>query len=193
LDWSESAGVKIVTLWLLSNQNLARPKIELDPLLEIIDIAVKNLNELGRWEINPVGSMELLPESLQTTLRTAQLQSKGRGKLMVNVAIGYGGRDEISDAVKAYLSAPENKTLTGIELADKFQPTAIESYLYTAGLPDPDLLIRTSGEQRLGGFMLWQSANSEVYFCDAYWPDFRHLDFLRALRSYSQRQRRFGL
>jgi short-chain Z-isoprenyl diphosphate synthase len=110
----------------------------------------------------------------------------------VNVAIGYGGRREIVDAVKGYL---QDKSAYGANLEDAaagLTTEEISKYLYTAGQPDPELLIRTSGEQRLGGFLLWQSALSEFYFCEAYWPDFRRVDFLRALRAYSQRQRRLG-
>jgi short-chain Z-isoprenyl diphosphate synthase len=112
--------------------------------------------------------------------------------LQVNVAIGYGGRREIVDAVKGFLleEAKEGRSLT--EAAAELDGDAIARHLYTAGQPDPDLLIRTSGEQRLGGFLLWQSALSEFYFCEAYWPDFRRVDFLRALRDYSLRHRRLG-
>ena len=114
------------------------------------------------------------------------------GGVEVNVAIGYGGRREIVDAVKGFL---QDKSSHGSNLEDAaaaLTTEEISKYLYTAGQPDPELLIRTSGEQRLGGFLLWQSALSEFYFCEAYWPDFRRVDFLRALRAYSQRQRRLG-
>jgi short-chain Z-isoprenyl diphosphate synthase len=110
----------------------------------------------------------------------------------VNVAVGYGGRQEIADAVRSLLQDHSSKGTTIEELAELLDVEHIADHLYTAGLPDPDLVIRTSGEQRLGGFLLWQSAHSEFYFCDAYWPDFRRVDFLRALRSYSARHRRFG-
>ena len=108
------------------------------------------------------------------------------------MAIGYGGRREIVDAVKSYLSDRRESGATLKEASDGLSPEEISKYLYTAGQPDPELLIRTSGEQRLGGFLLWQSAHSEFYFCEAYWPDFRRVDFLRALRAYSQRHRRLG-
>jgi len=112
--------------------------------------------------------------------------------LQVNVAVGYGGRREIVDAVKGYLADQADAGLTLQEAAIALDADAISRHLYTAGQPDPDLLIRTSGEQRLGGFLLWQSALSEFYFCEAYWPDFRRVDFLRALRDYSHRHRRLG-
>jgi short-chain Z-isoprenyl diphosphate synthase len=110
----------------------------------------------------------------------------------VNVAIGYGGRREIVDAVKSYLADEELQGRSIAQAQEKLSTEEISKFLYTAGQPDPELLIRTSGEQRLGGFLLWQSALSEFYFCEAYWPDFRRVDFLRALRAYSLRQRRMG-
>ena len=112
--------------------------------------------------------------------------------LLVNVAVGYGGRREIADAVRSLLQEQATKGTTIEELAEVLDVEHIAEHLYTAGQPDPDLVIRTSGEQRLGGFLLWQSTHSEFYFCDAYWPAFRKVDFLRALRSYAARSRRFG-
>jgi short-chain Z-isoprenyl diphosphate synthase len=106
--------------------------------------------------------------------------------------VGYGGRQEITDAVRSMLMAHAAHGTTIEELAETLQVEHIAEHLYTKGQPDPDLVIRTSGEQRLSGFLLWQSAHSEFYFCEAYWPDFRHVDFLRALRAYSERNRRFG-
>jgi short-chain Z-isoprenyl diphosphate synthase len=193
LDWCEEAEVKVVTLWLLSNQNLHRPAEELAPLLDIIAAAVEDLARRRRWEIRPVGSMELLPQGLQDRLNAVAAATKGIKGVMVNVAIGYGGRNEIADAVKALVTAKAKEGKSADAIASEVSVDEISKYLYTAGLPDPDLVIRTSGEQRLGGFLLWQSAHSEFYFCEAYWPDFRRVDFLRALRAYSQRHRRFGV
>lgn len=192
LDWSEQTQVKVVTLWLLSNQNLHRPADELAPLLKIISDSVQELVSRGRWEIRPVGSMELLPLELQESLKQAALTTKGIPGVVVNVAIGYGGRSEIADAVKSLILDKSKAGLSAPEIAASVNVDEISKHLYTAGLPDPDLVIRTSGEQRLGGFLLWQSAHSEFYFCEAYWPDFRRVDFLRAIRAYSQRNRRFG-
>jgi short-chain Z-isoprenyl diphosphate synthase len=193
LDWCEEAQVAVVTLWLLSNDNLARPAAELDPLLQIIGDAIEELGRIGRWELRPFGSMELLPTWLQEKLQNVATKSKGIPGVLVNVAIGYGGRQEIADAVKSLISdaAKDGKSIE--QLAGLISEDEIGKFLYTAGLPDPDLVIRTSGEQRLGGFLLWQSAKSEFYFCEAYWPDFRKVDFLRALRAYAQRHRRLGL
>jgi short-chain Z-isoprenyl diphosphate synthase len=136
--------------------------------------------------------MELLPKELVDQLNDVASKTKGIKGVLINVAIGYGGRSEIADAVKSIITAPANADKSAVEIASSISVDEIGRHLYTAGLPDPDLVIRTSGEQRLGGFLLWQSAHSEFYFCEAYWPDFRRVDFLRAIRAYSQRNRRFG-
>ncbi len=193
LDWCEAAQVKVVTLWLLSNQNLNRSPEELVPLLRIIGDAVNDLAAKKRWEIRPVGSLELLPAQLQEELAKVAEATKGIKGIVVNVAVGYGGRSEIADAVKNLIIEGSQAGKTPVEIAATISVDEIGRHLYTAGLPDPELVIRTSGEQRLGGFLLWQSAHSEFYFCEAYWPDFRRVDFLRALRAYAQRHRRFGV
>ncbi len=192
LEWCEEANVKIITLWLLSTDNLNRPPEELDPLLQIIGAAVDRLAELQRWEIKPLGALDLLPDWLHEKLARVAIESKGASSIVVNVAIGYGGRREIVDAVRNYIRTGISTGKSADEIADEISSDEIGKHLYTAGLPDPDLVIRTSGEQRLSGFLLWQSAHSDFYFCEAYWPDFRRVDFLRALRAYSQRHRRFG-
>ena len=192
LDWCEESKVEVLTIWLLSNQNLNRPPEELEPLLQIIADTVNDLASRRRWEIRPVGSMELLPKSLVDQLMDVAEKTKGIKGVVINVAIGYGGRSEIADAVKSLITSGVNTGKSPTEIANSVSVEEISRHLYTAGLPDPDLVIRTSGEQRLGGFLLWQSANSEFYFCEAYWPDFRRVDFLRAIRAYSQRNRRFG-
>ena len=192
LEWCEEADVTIITLWLLSTDNLNRDPGELDSLLKIIATAVDHLDELGRWEIKPLGALELLPEWLRVKLKDVELRSKGRTKIVVNVAIGYGGRHEIVDAVRDFMKDGISEGKSAGEIAAALTIEEVSRHLYTAGIPDPELVIRTSGEQRLSGFLLWQSAHSEFYFCEAYWPDFRRVDFLRALRAYSQRHRRFG-
>ena len=192
LDWCEESKVEVLTIWMLSNQNLNRPPEELEPLLQIIADTVNDLASRRRWEIRPVGSMELLPKSLVDQLMDVAEKTKGIKGVVINVAIGYGGRSEIADAVKSLITSGVNTGKSPTEIANSVSVEEISRHLYTAGLPDPDLVIRTSGEQRLGGFLLWQSANSEFYFCEAYWPAFRRVDFLRAIRAYSQRNRRFG-
>lgn len=192
LGWSHEAGVEVVTLWMLSTDNLERDPEELDALLEIICAAVERLADDGRWRLQHVGAIDLLPEWAAARLTAAVERTTEAGDLHVNVAVGYGGRHEIADAVRSYLRAAATEGETLEALAESLTLDHIGAHLYTKGQPDPDLVIRTSGEQRLSGFLLWQSAHSEFYFCDAYWPDFRHVDFLRALRAFSQRERRHG-
>jgi len=190
LGWCDEAEVRVVTLWLLSTDNFTRSAAEIEELLQIIGDTVDELAATGRWNIKAVGALDLLPNWLSEKL--SSLKPVINGGVEVNVAISYGGRREIVDAVKCYLSDEEKLGHSIEEAKENLSGDDISKFLYTAGQPDPELLIRTSGEQRLGGFMLWQSASSEFYFCEAYWPDFRRVDFLRALRAYSLRQRRFG-
>ena len=192
LGWCEEIGVEVVTLWLLSTDNLNRPSRELEPLLGIIIDAVETLAEQRRWRLHPVGALDLLPAKIAERLKVAAESTADVDGLLVNIAVGYGGRREIADAVRALLTEHAGKGTTLEELAEVLDVEHIAEHLYTKGQPDPDLVIRTSGEQRLGGFLLWQSAQSEFYFCEAYWPDFRRVDFLRAVRAYAERERRFG-
>ncbi|MCG2798047.1 MAG: isoprenyl transferase [Cellulomonas sp.] len=192
LEWSESIGVEVVTLWMLSTDNLSREPDELDALLEIIEDTVLELAACGRWRLQPMGSLDRLPDHTVAALRDAQERTTGVVGLHVNVAVGYGGRQEITDAVRAVLRQQAAAGASLEELAEAFEVDHIAEHLYTKGQPDPELLIRTSGEQRLGGFLMWQSAHSEYYFCEAYWPDFRKVDFLRAVRAYVARERRMG-
>jgi short-chain Z-isoprenyl diphosphate synthase len=193
LAWCDEAGVEVVTLWLLSSDNLSRPADELVPLLGIIEDTVRDLaRPANAWRVHPVGALDLLPDSTVRVLKEAEESTRDKPGLLVNVAIGYGGRREIADAVRSLLHERAAKGASLEEVASLLDVEHIAEHLYTKGQPDPDLVIRTSGEQRLGGFLLWQSAHSEFYFCDALWPDFRKVDFLRALRSYAQRSRRFG-
>lgn len=195
LTWSKEVGIQRCTLWMLSTDNLQRDPDQVHDLLEVISGAVEALATDPRWRVHCVGALELLPEEISARLRTAEEFSAGgahEDALNVNVAIGYGGRHEITDAVRALLRESAEKGLTLEDVANVLTVDDIAANLYTAGQPDPDLVIRTSGEQRLSGFLLWQSVHSEYYFCDAYWPDFRRVDYLRALRSYAQRERRMG-
>jgi short-chain Z-isoprenyl diphosphate synthase len=193
LDWCTDVHVEHVTLWLLSTDNLGRPEAELNPLLRIIAGVAEELAADGKpWRINAVGALDLLPEPTATALKTAESRTADRSGLTVNVAVGYGGRREIADAVRSLLQEHAAAGTSIEEVVELLDVDHIAEHLYTAGQPDPDLVIRTSGEQRLSGFLLWQSAHSEFYFCDALWPDFRKIDFLRALRDYGTRQRRFG-
>lgn len=190
LGWCEDAQVKIVTVWLLSTDNFKRSQEELDELLKIIANVIDELTALNKWNVRVVGALDVLPDWMAEKFKALPVNSKAT--MEVNVAIGYGGRREIVDAIKSYLHYERDKGASLEQAAAELTDDVISKFLYTAGQPDPDLLIRTSGEQRLGGFLLWQSTHSEFYFCEAYWPDFRRVDFLRALRAYAQRHRRFG-
>ena len=192
LGWCDEAGVEHVTLWMLSTDNLARPAQELAALFEIIEDVVDRIAASGRWRVHPVGALDLLPAGMAQRLKEHEDRTRALPGMHVNVAIGYGGRREIADAVRSLLQEHAARGTSIEELAEILDVEHIAEHLYTRGQPDPELVIRTSGEQRLSGFLLWQSAHSEFYFCEAYWPDFRRVDFLRALRSYAQRHRRYG-
>ena len=194
LRWCDEAGIRHVTLYLLAMDNLQRPASELDPLLKIIEDLVTELAAEGNpWRLRMVGALDVLPSSTAAALKAAEERTADRtGGVQVNAAVGYGGRREIADAVRSLMHEHAAAGGTLEELAEVLDVEHIAEHLYTKGQPDPDLVIRTSGEQRLSGFLLWQSAHSEFYFCDMNWPDFRRVDFLRALRSYANRQRRFG-
>jgi short-chain Z-isoprenyl diphosphate synthase len=194
LHWCDAAGIGLATLWLLSTENLSRKPAELDPLLGIIEGVAEDLAAEGKpWQLRMVGALDVLPSHTAEVLKAAQERTIGRtGGVEVNIAVGYGGRREIADAVRSLLQEQAKAGRSIEELAEMLDVDHIAEHLYTKGQPDPDLVIRTSGEQRLSGFLLWQSVHSEFYFCDAYWPGFRRVDFLRALRSYANRQRRYG-
>jgi short-chain Z-isoprenyl diphosphate synthase len=193
LAWCAEMGVEHVTLWLLSTDTLHRDPAELGPLLRIIEQVADDLSaEDQPWRLTVVGALDVLPAPTAVALKAASERSTGKTGMMVNLAVGYGGRREIADAVRSLLNEHARAGTSIEELAEIIDVEHIADHLYTKGQPDPDLVIRTSGEQRLSGFLLWQSAHSEFYFCDALWPDFRKVDFLRALRDFSARQRRYG-
>jgi short-chain Z-isoprenyl diphosphate synthase len=194
LQWCDELDIPVRTLWLLSTENLQRDEAELKNLLDVIEQSVTELANQQRWRINLVGAKDAIPQPLATAVATAVTATQTLlDKPIVNVAIAYGGRREVVDAVKSWLEIESAKGHSINELVSSLSDTQISAHLYTKGQPDPDLVIRTSGEQRLSGFLLWQSAHSEFYFCEAYWPAFRRIDFLRALRAFTQRQRRYGL
>ena len=193
LRWCDEAGVEVVTLFLLSTDNLQRPEPELTPLLRIIEGVACDLARPGRnWHLRAVGALELLPAETVAVMKEAEEDTRDRPGATVNLAVGYGGRREIADAVRSLLAEHAERGTTLPELIEVLDVEHIAEHLYTRGQPDPDLVIRTSGEQRMSGFLLWQTANAEFHFTDVYWPDFRRVDFLRALRDYAARHRRFG-
>jgi len=197
LSWCAELKIPMVTLWWLSTENLDRQPEEVRAVLDVIEdkltewVAGGLADRLG-IRVRPIGKLDLLPASALQVLQRAETATRQHDRILLNVGVGYGGRQEIVDAVRGYLSESFERRMPPEEILEGLTPDAIAKYLYTYDCPDPDLIIRTSGEVRLSGFMLWQSAHSEYYFCDAYWPAFRKLDFLRAIRSYQQRQRRFG-
>lgn len=193
LGWCSDLKIEHVTLYLLSTDNLkGRGSQELDDLIEIICSLAETLEKVGRWKLQIVGDIESLPiQAAQRLLTTQAATSKNLGT-HVNLAVAYGGRKEIADAIRSIIRKQAASGASIDDLAEVLTPELITEHLYTTGQPDPDLLIRTSGEQRLSGFLLWQSANSEFYFAEALWPDFRRVDFLRALRNFQRRHRRFG-
>jgi len=193
LGWCDGLGIRVVTLYLLSQDNLrGRTGEELGQLCVIIADLAGELADVPGWRIKHVGSRAGLPDPLVAALDDAEQRTAGAEGLHVNLAVGYGGRAEIADAVRSILHQHLDSGDTIDELAESLTPELIGEHLYTRGQPDPDLVIRTSGEQRLSDFMLWQSAHSEFYFVEALGPDLREVDFLRALRDYSRRQRRYG-
>jgi len=193
LEWCDAVGVKVVSLYLLSLDNLRkREPQELSDLIEIIAELADSLSRVKNWRVQHVGRSEAVPEDLARVLTAAQERTKDNDGLHVNLAVGYGGRGEIVDAVRSIIQQHDERGGTLEELAASLTPEQIGEHLYTGGQPDPDLVIRTSGEQRLSDFLLWQSAHSEFYFVEALGPDLREVDFLRAIRDYADRDRRFG-
>ena len=193
LSWCDDLGIGVVTLYLLSNDNLInRESEELRQLFDIIAELAEDLSHTEDWRVQQVGTSEGLPAGLSDALVAAETRTAANTGLHVNLAVGYGGRKEIADAVRSIVDSHNASGGTLDDLGALLTPELIAEHLYTGGQPDPDLVIRTSGEQRLSDFMLWQSAHSEFYFMEALGPDVREVDFLRALRAYATRQRRFG-
>ncbi len=193
LRWCDDIGVRVVSLYLLSNDNLRkRDSRELADLIEIIAELADGLSHEKDWRVQHVGRADILPPELARVLADAEARTREKSGLHVNLAVGYGGRGEIVDAVRSIIMKHDEEGGSLEELAASLTPEQIGEHLYTGGLPDPDLVIRTSGEQRLSDFLLWQSAHSEFYFVEALGPDLREVDFLRAIRDFTTRDRRFG-
>lgn len=193
LRWCDDLGIRVVSLYLLSNDNLGkRDSAELSDLIEIIAELADELSQEPGWRVRHVGRVEGLPADLARVLAQAAERTAGNTGLHVNLAVGYGGRGEIVDAVRSIIAHHDKSGGSLEELAASLTPEQIGEHLYTGGLPDPDLVIRTSGEQRLSDFLLWQSAHSEFYFVEALGPDLREVDFLRAIRDFATRDRRYG-
>ena len=195
LDWCEEFDIKIITLYALSAENLNRKDDELDYLYELIEGRLEKLYKDPRihrtkMRVKAMGRIELLPESIKEILRKLDEATAGYDRHFLNIAIAYGGQDELVDAVKKI----GTKIKDGNLKVDEIDKIEIESNLYTSHLPQssPDMILRTSGEKRLSGFLLWQSAYSELVFMDIFWPDFRKIDLMRAIRMFQKRKRRIG-
>ena len=196
LGWCESLGIQHVTVFVCSTENLERRGDgEVSFLMTLIEQVVtdKLARPDARWRLHIAGTLDILPDSTAHALKNAVDATREVATgAHVTLAIGYGGRQEVIAALRELMNERADAGETLADLAATLTVDDIARHLYTAGRPDPDLVIRTSGEQRMSNFLLWQSAYSELYFCDAYWPAFRKVDFLRALRSYAARSRRFG-
>jgi short-chain Z-isoprenyl diphosphate synthase len=197
LDWCAELGIEAVTLWVLSTANLDRPSEEVSGILGAVEAKMAALAadpqiHRRRIRVRAVGRIDALPASTVAAIRAAEAATAAYAAMTLTIAVAYGGREEIVDAVRALLRDKAREGADAEAIAAAVTPETLSRYLYTDALPDPDLIIRTSGEVRLSGFLLWQSAYSEYYFSDVFWPAFRKIDFLRAVRAYQQRQRRFG-
>jgi short-chain Z-isoprenyl diphosphate synthase len=197
LDWCAELAIPTVSLWVFSTDNFRRPPAEVSGILAAVEAKLSRLARdpaihERRVRVRAIGCLRLLPQPVLDAIAAAERATGGYDGMELNIAVAYGGRQEIADAVQALLNDLTAKGASLGEAIQRITPEAITRHLYTAGLPDPDLIIRTSGEVRLSGFLLWQSVHSEFYFTDVLWPAFRKIDFLRAIRSFQQRQRRFG-
>jgi len=194
LGWTAALEIPVVTCWLLSTENLARPDEELlpyyDVLIELFD-RIPQTSAGQNVTVRFIGSLDLLPSDLvEATKRLQERCSKGSRR--VTIALAYGGRQEIVDAVQELVGKLATDGTPALEMADRIDRDGISARMYASDLPDPDLVVRTSGEARLSGFLLWQAAYAEYSFVDVFWPAFRHIDFLRAMRDYTKRDRRYG-
>lgn len=193
LDWCSELGIKTITAYAFSTENFDRPKDEVEKLFDLFEeyfnkvVTHKGIHK-NKVRVKAIGRIERFPDRVIKAIKDAEEATKGYNKSTLNLAVAYGGRQEVLDAVKKIARDVKAGKLK-IEDIDE---SAIERNLYTNGVPDPELIIRTSGEERISDFLLWQSAYSELHFCESYWPEFRKIDFLRAIRIYQKRERRFG-
>jgi len=197
LDWCAELPIPAVTLWVFSTENVKRSQAEVSGILSAIEAKVTALAhdpfvQQRRIRVRAIGRLDILPQSVVSAIRAAERATTQNNSMALTIAVAYGGREEITDAVRALLKTEAQRGAALPEAIERITPEAIARHLYAANLPDPDLIIRTSGEIRLSGFLLWQSVHSEFYFTDVLWPAFRKVDFLRAIRAYQARNRRFG-
>lgn len=193
LEWCIDLGIDIVTVYAFSTENFKRSNQEVNDLMKLfVDsfLSISSNKKIHKNEVRvkAVGRLDLFPEDVREAIKNAEKSTEKYDKRLINIAMGYDGRIEIVDAFKKIAYDVKEGKINPEDIDEKM----INDNLYTAGLEDPNLVIRTSGEERLSGFLLWQSSYSELYFTDSLWPELRKVDFLRAIRSYTQRQRRFG-
>jgi len=195
LDWCHELGIKTVTLYVLSTENLERPPDELEELFGLIEARLARLltdERIVRYKVNvrAIGHLDPLPESIVNLLQAIEKKTSNYSDHYLNIAVAYGGRAEITDVVKSVAQDVKSGKLN----PDAITEDTVSNRLYTSYLPnqEPDLIIRTSGEERMSGFLLWQGAYSELVFVDVFWPAFRYIDLLRAIRTYQKRRRRYG-
>ncbi len=197
IDWCAELGVREVTLWALSIENLERPADEVGAIADVAADAISAITDGRRRTRVPIhlrviGRRDLLPDSLASVVDRSAALSRDDGAISVTIALAYSGRDELLEAFRSTVRQAVEAGVPAEDLADQLTAEHLAAHLYTQGSSDPDLIIRTSGEVRLSGFLPWQSVYSEYHFCEAYWPAFREIDFLRAIRTYQLRARRFG-
>ena len=194
LDWSIELGIEIITVYAFSTENFNRPQHEVEGLMNLFVTNFKRLVDhekihKNKVKVKVVGRTDLIPQSVREAIKEAEDATKQYDKRLFNIAIGYDGRLEIIDSIKKIIEQVQSGEIT----IDDVDEDLVSQNLYTEGLADPNLIIRTSGEERLSGFLLWQSSYSELYFCETLWPELRKVDFIRAIRSYQERERRFGV
>ncbi len=195
IDWCNELGIKIITLYALSTENLERKDDELEYIFDLIE---QRLNKLlvdpklhkFRMNVRAIGRVELMPERITSVLKKLEEVTRNYDNIYLNIAIAYGGQTELLDAVRKVADMVKDGKMDVNDIGKE----QIESCLYTSHLPqpEPDMILRTSGEQRLSGFLIWQSAYSELVFMDVFWPEFRKIDLMRAIRTYQRRKRRYG-
>ena len=193
LDWCWDLGIRIVTVYAFSAENFNRSKEEVGELMSMFEQKFREVSRderihRNRIRVRAIGKTDLLPQGVREAIASAEQVTQDYSDYQLNIAVGYGGRLEIVEACRKIAG----KVGEGVLDPSQVSEDLIRSHLYTNGIPDPDLIVRTSGEERLSGFLLWQSAYSELYFCESYWPEFREIDLLRAIRTFQQRERRFG-
>ncbi len=193
LDWCLEVGIRVLTVYALSTENLERPKEELTELMRLFresfdKIAVDERVHRHRIRVRAIGNTSLLPPEVRASIDRAESATRGYEDHLYNIAIAYGGREEIVQAIRAIA----RDVAAGTIAPESIDTAMVAGRLYTADLPDPDLVLRTSGEERISNFLLWQSAYAELYFADVMWPGLTKSDFLRAIRSFQNRRRRFG-